>query len=220
VKPSPTEQLHHLPDLTSFDEVLNLLFLLNVVILGPLLYRPFYVDRLSITEGMRESWAFGQEQATDILNKISDHYRFHMEGREVNFSFIVYSFLSHQIRCLVRKVKTAETDGDSGISLYNGMMEAIPIAFADSRWLSKFLATHRRFNRSMDKFDWYDKSDYVVSIREMATMRKGMKVQLLPHISMFTRISGHNFQFVFPRTFWVGTKAPSTRDLVRELKHL
>jgi hypothetical protein len=165
-KTFPAEQHHHLPDLTSFDDTTNLLFLLNIVILGHLLHRPFYEDQLCISRKMYEAWAHGREQAADILDHISTHYYFYMEGREVDFSFLVYSFLSHQIRCLVRKAKAAAAVRDSGAQLYDGLMHAIPFAFANSHWLSTMLATHRRINRSTDLFDWYDKSQYVISVRE------------------------------------------------------
>jgi hypothetical protein len=89
-----------------------------------------------------------------------------MEGREVNFSFIVYSYLSHQIRCLVATGKANQAVGGSTAQLYHGLTQAVPIAFSDSPWISTFLATHRRLNRSTEHFGWYNKSEYVISHRE------------------------------------------------------
>jgi len=156
----PAEQAHHLPDLTSFEDVTSLLFLLNHVILGHILYHPFYTDPLRINMEMNEAWKHGRELATDVLNHIHNKFCFHMEGREVEFSTIVYSFLSHQIRCLIRQAK------DSSKGVTDALINEIATCFADCNWLSWHLSSHRRLKRSSDRYDWYDKSEYLVSTRK------------------------------------------------------
>ena len=87
-----------------------------------------------------------------------------MEGREVDFPTIAYSFLSHQIRCLIRQAKAEEEDSSKGLS--PALIEEIAICFADCNWLSRHLSSHRRFKRPTDRYDWYDKSEYKVSSRK------------------------------------------------------
>src|SRR6266511_2465541 len=113
--PPPAEQAHHLPDLTSFEDLTNLLFLLNLIILGHILYHPFYTDPLRINEEMSEAWEHGQELATDVLNHINNNCCILIEGREVDFSIIVYAFFSHQIHCLIRQAKVEE-DSSKAVS--------------------------------------------------------------------------------------------------------
>jgi hypothetical protein len=159
----PADQAHHLPDLTSFEDVTNLLFLLNLVILGHILYHPFYTDPLRINEEMSGAWEHGRELATNVLNHINDNCCFLMENREVEFPTIVYSFLSHQMRCLIRKAK-AEEGSSKGVT--SALINEIAICFADCNWLPWHLSSHRRLKRSSDHYDWYDKSEYQVSTRK------------------------------------------------------
>ncbi len=137
--------------------------------LGHILYRPFYFETLSITGRMYETWAYGREQALEILDHVNSRYAFHMEGREVSFGSIARAFLSQQIRYLAKKVKVEE-----GISKANTpdiltsekVIRAIAVSFSGSDWLLDSLATHRRFRRPADQYHWYDNSDYTVTARE------------------------------------------------------
>jgi hypothetical protein len=96
-------------------------------------------------------------------------------------------------------------------------MHEIPITFADSPWISLFLATHRRMNRSMEQFGWYDKSEYAISDRKAEKITRSARSPQFPPISTLTVILGGTFQLRFPSTL-VGLT--STKDLMYELQHL
>ena len=158
--------MHHLPDLTSFNDIISLLFVLNVATLGHILYRPFYFEPFSVTEGMYQAWAHGRELAMEILEHINGSQTFWMDKREVSFRPIVQAFLSHQIRYLVTQVKVQErsaTGGGSHVLSSGKFIETIAVAFSKSNWLLDSLATHRRFRRPADHYEWYDNSNYTVS---------------------------------------------------------
>jgi len=131
------EQLHHLPDLNSFDEVITLLHLLNVITLEPILYWQFYLSFHTITSDMFQTWANGQEQALEILQHINSHYAFYMEKRPVPFQSIVHTLLSHNSflskASLVRRTNTDNKQGGLHIfraihSSYSCLFLAIKLA--------------------------------------------------------------------------------------------
>ena len=159
------EQSHHLPDLTSLDQVITLLHLLTIIILGPILYQPFYFSPHTITNGMFQAWANGQEQALAILQHINSHNTFYIDKREVPFQPIVHAFLSHQIRYLVKQVwleeQTQILNHANRLSSEQFIQE-IAALFSESSWLLGSLARHRRFKRPADSYEWYDKSNYTV----------------------------------------------------------
>ena len=170
------EQAHHLPDMSSFKEVITLLFLLNVVTLGHILYCPYYLEPLSITGRMYEIWAHGRQQAMGILEHVNSNYAFYMERREVPFQSIVEAFLSQQIRYLVYQVKIEEgrsTFGSSDVITSSNLIRTVAVAYSDSPWLPHSLANHRRLRRPTDSYEWYDRSEYVVSTREKGRVVDG-----------------------------------------------
>jgi len=147
-------RIHNPPDLNRFDEIINLLFLLNYSIMGHPLYLPFHANNSRITDSMWAAWSHEKKLAISILNYIGNHYTIHMENQEVDFSIIAYSFLSHQIRCLVRNANS---------SLSDSLMESIAVHFSESNSdLAEFISAHHYFQRSTDSYDWYDQSPYTV----------------------------------------------------------
>jgi hypothetical protein len=216
------EQIHHLPDLTSFNEVITLLLLLNVVALGHILYRPFYFEPYSITDDMFQTWANGRDQAMEILAHINQSYAFYMDQREVSFQSIVQAFLSHQIRYLVKQVKLEEQKKSSNRGNYlmaKQFIQVIAIAFSESSWLLDSLAKHRRFRRPADIYEWYDKSNYTVSARD-----KGMAVNselklLFLHLMLMMR-SGLNLDLKFPNNVHSGGSTQSILNLFNEMENL
>jgi len=95
-----------------------LLFLLNVVTLGHILYHLYHFKLFSITESMYKIWAHRREQTMEILEHVNSNYAFYMKHRKVPFQSIVEAFLLQQICYLVYQVKIEEgrsTFGSSNI---------------------------------------------------------------------------------------------------------
>jgi hypothetical protein len=143
------------PDVNRFEDIINLLFLFNYSIMGHLLHLPFHVHDSKITDTMWDAWCHDRRQAIGILNHIGNRYTIHMENREVDFPTIAYSFLAHQIRCLVRNAKC---------SLSESLMKAIAVHFSELKCdLAELIAANHYFQRPTDSYGWYDKSTYMVS---------------------------------------------------------
>jgi hypothetical protein len=217
------EQSHHLPDLTSFDQVITLLHLLNVIILGPILYRPFYLTPHTIANHMFQTWANGQEQALAILQHINSHYAFYMDKRKVPFQSIVHAFLSHQIRYLVKQVWLEEqrTVNKANCLSSEQFIQVIAVLFSESNWLLDSLARHRRFKRPADSYEWYDKTNYTVSADDRCMVENGELKWFLLDMALTNRyISVLEILPKVPGNIWFRVATHSMGDLIDEMQLL
>jgi hypothetical protein len=111
---------------------------------------------------MYEAWAYTRVQAMEILDHINKRYALHMERREISFRILIQGYLSHQLRYLVSQAKGKTRAINGHISSSGQLIKTIAAAFSAVDWLPDSLETHQRLRRPADKYDWYDKSEYLV----------------------------------------------------------
>jgi len=149
---------------------------------------------------MWETWSDGHKKAIDILSYIGRNYTIHMENQEVDFPTIAFSFLAHQIRCLVQSTKPTTQTAPAGSHLLDSLTEALAVHFGESNCdLADFLAAHRHFKRSTDSYDWPDPSEYVVSTAKRSHLDTA-------------------FQLTFPTSFAVDKLTPSMAKILLVIK--
>lgn len=124
--------------------------LLNVVILGHILYRPYYNDALVYVDQSKEAlFKEGRKKASELLKFMANSYSFTLDGRPINFWDLFSTYFVKHARCLIKQSAMSFNRHENHTGLSPGctphsLTESIVATFHGKTW---FLDEIQRQNR-------------------------------------------------------------------------
>jgi hypothetical protein len=161
---------HHIPDLTVFEDVVHLLSLLNVVILGEIIYPPFYDGSMEQYNPPKEYlFAIGREKAAGLLSHLSKALNLLKDGQSVGLKALFYPFFVQQVLCLVKhhykcSITHGMPAGGSAACTTQKLCEVLAASFSEKGW---FIEELRRQKDSCNTtYAWSSQEKYSMGIEK------------------------------------------------------
>jgi len=163
---------HHIPDLTDFADVVRLLSLLNVVILGEIIYPPFYEDVMEQSDPPKEFlFAIARRKAAGLLTHFSMTLNLLKCGRRVGFKPLFVTFFVQQVRSLIRQHSQSSTyhrkrAGNSEQCTTEKLCQMIAASFSEKDWFFKELLRQKKIGYCNTTYGWLSQEKYSMGIEK------------------------------------------------------
>jgi hypothetical protein len=148
------------------NDLLKLFSLFNIVVLGHIIYPPFYTENVTLYSQRHENlFSVARQQVDNLLTYLVSTLLIKKENREVKFEQLFRSYFVQQVRCLIRSHKT-KGEEETGELKVKRVVEAMATSFYRMDWFADELKLQKKLNRPDTTFDWISKEKFDISLRE------------------------------------------------------
>lgn len=160
--------------MSDFQEVVSLLCLLNVAILGHLIYLPFYQEKVSLFDSSHQIlFSVTRQKAEAILGYMDRKVLFRKDGQELEFKPLFRTFFVQQVRSLIRQCSTWQpeytTIAQGGKVNLQKLTEAVAASFHEKSWFVKEMERQRKINYPDTSYAWISDEVIVTSVRNASS---------------------------------------------------
>lgn len=159
---------HHLPDLTQIPDLINLLCLLNVVILGHIIYPPSY-DEIMVQSDPPKEFLFkiGREKAQELLTTLSMDLKIVKSGRRVEFKPYFVTYFVQQVRSLIRHHSQSskfhsKPMGESISCTTTALCQEIAASLAENDWFTREVRRQKKIGFPDTTYAWVAEDDLII----------------------------------------------------------
>ena len=165
--------------------------LLNVVVLGHIIYPPFYDDVMVQSDPPKEYlFAIGRKKAQELLNHLSKVLNLRKCGQRVDFKPLFVTYFVQQVRCLVRHHFAASKRhsgpaGDSRTCTSKALCQAIAASFSTKDWFLEELQSQKKVGHCDTTYALVSEDEYSIDaeVVEAAGMYYSIQIsKLIPII--------------------------------------
>lgn len=162
---------HHLPSLENFSDVISLFCLSNVVILGQILYQPYYDNADVMVDQFKDQlFKKGRQEAQELLTFLARNYSFTLENRPVDFYQLFAAYLVLQIRCMIQHAMLSrDTLGPQPVCTVEALVESISAYFFDKPWFLEELRLQQKRRLTATTYAWKFDEEYTLRRRTYPT---------------------------------------------------
>jgi hypothetical protein len=169
---STPDSQHHIPNILVFEELVDLLTVINIVVFGHLIFIPFYADTIIDCGSHKLSlFALGRRKAQELLNFIHNRFLIIMEYREVGICSLFTTYLVQQLRCLLRgkrfAAKLLDKAAEGGKCTVDALVVNVAESFHDKSWFLEELQRQKLVGRQDTTYAWVDPAVYTVKVRDI-----------------------------------------------------
>lgn len=158
----------HLPSFTEFKDVVGLLSLLNIIILGQILYLPSYADKdIAFGDLNDEIFANSRNEAQELLTFLARSYVITLDNRPVNAFQMFTTYFVLQIRCLISHAGLSRQA--AGPQLSDILFRRIATHFSDKHWFIEELVLQQKRMLPATSYYWRFDENYSITPREEAS---------------------------------------------------
>lgn len=163
---------HHLPSLETFDDVISLFCLINIVILGQILYLPYYDNADVMVDPFKgKLFRKGRQEAQELLTFLCRNYKFSLENRTVDLHQLFTAYLVLQIRCMIQHAMlVADTGGPQRVCIVDALVESISAYFSNKPWFLEELRLQQKRRLTATTYAWKFDEEYTLGRRTDPTI--------------------------------------------------
>jgi len=178
--------------------------LLNIVVLGHIIYPPFYDDVMVQSDPPKEYlFAIGRTKAQELLNHLSKVLNLHRCGQRVDFKQLFMTYFVQQVRCLVRHhfVASKRHSGPAGNTpacTTRALCQAIAASFSTKDWFLEELQLQKKVGHCDTTYALVSEDKYSIDaemVEAAGAYYSELNSELKAH---FNYHKGEEFDILFP----------------------